>query len=460
MRVRLKPGMHADAWLDDLYCNFGSGGSSGGSTTTVQKADPWSGQQPYITQQLQEAQRLYGSGGQPQYDTNAYNNALSSWQSTSGPVQTRARAPGSASYNQYGNGTEYLVGGQWVQQAPENGLSSNTPMPQMSDYAIPGSVTNGGLLAPGYYPGKTVADQSPQTQQALGLLTSRATNGSPITDQAKGYLSDVMGGQYLNSNPWLDQTFNKAADQVQGRLTSQFANTGGLGGGLNQDVAAKNYNDLATSIYGGNYDQERNRQQQGLLFGQQLANQDYNDIGQLANAGGAQDAYQQSLINANIDKYNYNSNLPANALRNYVGLTGGNYGGTSTSTQPYSQNNLANGLGGAITGALGGAGLFSAFPETLGALGLGAGGSAGLGGALGLLSMFSDIRLKHDITHVGFEHGFPVYTFKYKADPDHVTYRGVMAQDVMQTRPDAVFMDGDYFKVDYGKIGITMERVH
>lgn len=35
------------------------GGDSGGSTNTVQKADPWAGQQPYLQDVLSNAQRLY-----------------------------------------------------------------------------------------------------------------------------------------------------------------------------------------------------------------------------------------------------------------------------------------------------------------------------------------------------------------------------------------------------------------
>lgn len=44
--------------------NGSSGG--GGDTTTVQKADPWAGQQPYLTYGFQQAQKNYDRGG-PQY---------------------------------------------------------------------------------------------------------------------------------------------------------------------------------------------------------------------------------------------------------------------------------------------------------------------------------------------------------------------------------------------------------
>lgn len=41
---------------------MGGGSKGGGSTTTVQKADPWSGVQPYLTSAYSQLQNLYGGG--------------------------------------------------------------------------------------------------------------------------------------------------------------------------------------------------------------------------------------------------------------------------------------------------------------------------------------------------------------------------------------------------------------
>lgn len=71
----------------------------------------------------------------------------------------------------------------------------------------------------------------------------------------------------------------------------------------------------------------------------------------------------------------------------------------------------------------------------------------------------SDVRLKEDITPVGAsDAGIPLYTFRYRNRPG--LYRGVMAQDVLKTRPDAVVVDEDgFYKVDYAKLGIEFRRV-
>lgn len=146
-------------------------------------------------------------------------------------------------------------------------------------------------------------------------------------------------------------------------------------------------------------------------------------------------------------------------MSNYQGLISGNYGNSSTTTQPMYQNRGATALGGGIAGALGGSNLFGAFPETLGALGLTSGSTAGIGGLLGALSAFSDIRLKEYIVPDGEENGYPVYLFSYKNDPLKRRYRGVMAQDVVKALPEAVSVIDGYMAVNYGMIGVNMVQV-
>jgi hypothetical protein len=71
----------------------------------------------------------------------------------------------------------------------------------------------------------------------------------------------------------------------------------------------------------------------------------------------------------------------------------------------------------------------------------------------------SDIRLKTDIHRIGTTVlNLPLYSFEYKDQPG--TYVGVMAQDVLKVKPSAVSIGSNgYYMVDYGKLGIVMERV-
>jgi hypothetical protein len=273
-------------------------------------------------------------------------------------------------------------------------------------------------------------------------------------NNAQGLLTDTLQGDYLSpdSNPYLGGMLNNAMNSVQSRVNSAFGSGGRYGSGINQEVMTRELGNSANEILGGNYSNERNRQMQGMLFAPQMANQDYFDIGQLANVGAQKEGRAQGQINEDINRYNYNSNLEANALRNFIGLTGGNFGGTTTNSTPYHSNNTASTLGAGLglLGTLGNAG--STFAGMGGAMG-------GLGGIGSLFSMFSDIRLKQNIRQIGFERGFPIYEFEYKAHPG-ITVRGVMAQDVIVKRPDAIEWEGDYMKVLYGKLGITPGVVH
>lgn len=75
------------------------------------------------------------------------------------------------------------------------------------------------------------------------------------------------------------------------------------------------------------------------------------------------------------------------------------------------------------------------------------------GGSIAAASMFSDIRLKENITPVGVENGKRIYEFNYKGQPER--YRGVMAQEV----PEAtIVMPNGYLAVDYDKLGIKFRR--
>jgi prepilin-type N-terminal cleavage/methylation domain-containing protein len=70
----------------------------------------------------------------------------------------------------------------------------------------------------------------------------------------------------------------------------------------------------------------------------------------------------------------------------------------------------------------------------------------------------SDITLKDNIKLVGKQNGFNVYEFNYKNDP-YTKYRGVMAQEVLKIRPDAVTTKDGYLAVYYDRIGVDFKVV-
>lgn len=73
-------------------------------------------------------------------------------------------------------------------------------------------------------------------------------------------------------------------------------------------------------------------------------------------------------------------------------------------------------------------------------------------------SFFSDRRLKHDIQQIGkADNGLPIYTFKYKGDPEQHTHVGFMADEVEKKNPEAVGLDPSGYKtVNYDKATQSM----
>ena len=71
---------------------------------------------------------------------------------------------------------------------------------------------------------------------------------------------------------------------------------------------------------------------------------------------------------------------------------------------------------------------------------------------------WSDRRLKRDIQQVGVSpSGLPIYTFRYLWSD--ATYRGVMAQDLLTLRPDAVHTQDGYYWVDYSALDVKFEQI-
>ena len=94
---------------------MGSGGST--STNTVQRADPWVGVQPALTQGISEAQRLYGQGA-PQYYPGQTYAPMSPWtqqalQNQAGTAQMGA--PGITAANQ---NIQDTLGGKYLNSNP------------------------------------------------------------------------------------------------------------------------------------------------------------------------------------------------------------------------------------------------------------------------------------------------------------------------------------------------------
>jgi hypothetical protein len=82
------------------------------------------------------------------------------------------------------------------------------------------------------------------------------------------------------------------------------------------------------------------------------------------------------------------------------------------------------------------------------------GGGRGGGGRGGRRS---DIRLKHDVVLIGYlNDGLGLYRFSYNGS--NKPYVGVIAQEVVNVRPQAVTQDRDgYLRVNYKMLGLKFQ---
>ncbi len=368
-----------ECWLCDVQTGiaaFGGGSPQpAGNTTTTQTTNPWPGQQPFLSDFFQQAQNLYD--GAPL----SFNPA---------------------------NAPQYYPGQTVAQFTPQQTLALNTA----TNLAQNDPTANAATAASGAYLSGAMTGANPENAM-LSPYTSGAMVGS---NPENALLSPFLNGSLLSaSNPYFQQSADATLANVVPGLEAQFNQGNSLNNpgvayavsqgaadalapyafsnyqqGLSNALAAaqqvgQNYNTgqanqlAAIGQVGQNYNNDYANQIKALGLAPQTQALSFNDINQLYNAGAESQAQNQANLNAAIDRWNYQQQLPVEMLANYGNSIQGGYGSTSTLTQPYFQNQTANLLGGALGGgALGG---MLGGPLGIGQ-GYGALGGAGLGALL------------------------------------------------------------------------------
>jgi hypothetical protein len=248
---------------------------------------------------------------------------------------------------------------------------------------------------PQYYQGQNFVSPSQATQTGIQALSARAQAGSPLTGAAQNQLYGTIQGDYLGGNPFFQGAFQPAAQAATdafntaiGGVTSAASKAGRFGSGAMQNLQGAAAGQLAQKLTGTagqlayqNYADERARQQQATFGAPSLAEADYADINKQLAAGQLGEGYQNQALQADMQRYNYEQQLPQQQLTNYLNQAYGFPAGkTQTTQQPYFTNPIANALG---TGLLG-VSLLNSFDR------MGTGGTGGIGqGVNWLTSGFS-----------------------------------------------------------------------
>ena len=371
-----------DCWLCDVQAGiaaFGGGGSvqPAGNTTTTQTTNPWPGQQPYLSDFFQQAQNFYQGGptnfnpaNAPRYFPGQTVAPLTPQQATAINAATNLASNDPTTNAAIGASNAYLSGAM-TGVNPENAMLT----PYTSGAMLSANPENA-LLSP-FLDGSLLSAGNPYFQQAANAtlasvvpgLEAQFNQGDSINNPGIAYA--VSQGA---ANALAPYAFSNYQQGLQNALTSAQQVGQNFNAGEGDQLAA-------IGQVGQNYNADYANQLKALALAPGTQGLNFNDISQLYNAGAESQAQNQANINAAIDAWNYQQQLPLQMLANYGNSIQGGYGSTSTITQPYFQNQAANVLG----GAFGGNALGSMLGGSLG-IGSGYGGLAGAG--LGALLAF------------------------------------------------------------------------
>lgn len=180
------------------------------------------------------------------------------------------------------------------------------------------------------YTGQRYADLNGTQNYGIGMIQDRAANGSATLDNAESNLNSMISGG--TTNPYLDASVNKALDNVQTRVNSQFGNNN-FGSTAHQQTLSDSLGSTANQMYSDNYQQDQSRKLSAINSAPTFANQAYTDASQLLNAGQIQQDQTQNNLDASYQNYQDQQNLPYKQLAAMSGVFGSNLGSTSTTTQ-------------------------------------------------------------------------------------------------------------------------------
>jgi len=189
------------------------------------------------------------------------------------------------------------------------------------------------------YTGQRYADLNNTQNQAIQMIQNRATNGSPVMDQANSTLTSALNGG--NTNPYLDQLVNKANQSVisnynmltKPQLESSMVNSGSFGNSglqqmqqIQQKAAAQQMSDNAAQMYGNAYNTDRANQIQALQIAPTYGNQAYSDANQLLQAGNTQQNQAQNNLDFGYQQWNNQQNYPLKQMQAMSGVLGQSMG--------------------------------------------------------------------------------------------------------------------------------------
>ena len=246
---------------------------------------------------------------------------------------------------------------------------------------------------PQYYPGQTYPGRDPLQDQAQNLNLNYAMNSMPgqiyDTQRAQSYAlnsPDAANNPYVQ-NMMQSNQFNLNRNLQENLLPSirgGALNAGGVGGsrqGIAEGIALRGTQDALANANAqtmmGAYGQGLTAQGRALAMAPQTMSMGMAPMDVMNQVGQYNQGIDQQALGADMDRWNYNQQLPWNTIGQYNSLLSGTpWGSSTTSTAEGGGGSpIAGALGGGLAGAALGSSMTTALPSWLG----GATGATGLG---------------------------------------------------------------------------------
>lgn len=135
-------------------------------------------------------------------------------------------------------------------------------------------------------------------QGVLPGLIDRFNAGDAGVNAAGGYVGDVLGGKYLNGNPWLEAMIGKTAGDVTSRVGAAYGSRGSFGGTAHTTALGKALADAEIGLRYGNYSDEMNRMGSAAGLAPSIAQAKYTGLPEILQAGSVGAELPYTGINA------------------------------------------------------------------------------------------------------------------------------------------------------------------
>lgn len=215
------------------------------------------------------------------------------------------------------------------------------------------------------YPGQRVANLSGDQQTAMTQIRDLATVGDPLVNQARGQQGNVIGGEMLGSNPYIDAVAGDVGRQMgdayaigtRAKQAGNAALSGNLGSagtaqalGRSDEAFGRALGSTMNNLYYGNYSNERAAQDAASRSSLGFGTFGRGNTEGLLNSGAMQRGVTQDLLGANYDEWQQRQAWPQQQLGILGGAINPGFGSQQTRTDP-GVSTWQGILGGAATGA-------------------------------------------------------------------------------------------------------------